>query len=54
LGPFFPKKLSNPSFGRYIGFVVNKPKGGDPVSHYHTPWSVSAGWILASIEVFAA
>jgi hypothetical protein len=50
----FLKKLSNPWFGRYMGFVVNNQKGGDPVSHYHRPWSVSASWILASIEVSSA
>src|SRR5579862_569699 len=50
----FVKRLFNPSFGRYIGFVVNNQKGGDPVSHYHRPVSVSVSWILALVEVSAS
>src|SRR5215204_1812346 len=46
--------LSRPVFSDHIGVSRQQPKGGDPVSHCHTPWSpVSPTWILASAEVRA-
>jgi hypothetical protein len=49
-GTALPRRPTSP----YIPPSRQQPKGGDPVSHCHTPWSpVVPTWILASAEVRA-
>jgi hypothetical protein len=39
--------------GRLYGCGRQQPKGGDPVSHCHSPRTAAWSWIFASAEVQA-